>query len=120
MRTRLFILSTVLALCSLPVAASTGTSDSALLIKAFSPMNTFNLFGRESTRNFAFNSDKTMKFCDTRTKDAVNLRIRHGDTSSILRPGNCAEYTARNFQVRPAQHVSQDYDLVGRIKPLKG
>lgn len=120
MRIRLLFLGAFLALCALPVAASPGTSDSALLIKMFSPMNTFNLFGRQSTQDFAFHSDKTLKFCDTRDRGAVNLHIRHGDKVSTLQPGSCGEYTAKIFKLRPAQHVSQTYDLVGKVKPLKG
>ncbi len=120
MRIRLFFLTAFLALCSLPALAGTGTSDSALLIRMFSPMNTFNLFGRENSQDFAFHSAKTMKFCDTRDKDAVNLWVTHGNSKSLLTPGTCSDYTARNFKIRPAQHVSQNYDLVGKIDHLKG
>jgi hypothetical protein len=120
MRIVLFFLSTFLALSALPASASVGDSDTDLMIQMYSPPNTFNLFSQQDYKKLSFDTDKTLKVCDTKGKDAVGLKILHDGSTSLVKPGGCGTYTARNFDISPAGPVSQDYDLVGTIEKTRG
>ena len=120
MRILIFFLSAFLALCALPASANIGDSDSNLLIQMYSPPNKFHLFERHDFKNLSYDSDKTLRVCDTQNSHAVGLNVTHDGTTSMVKPGACAVFTARNFKISPAGPVNQDYDLTGTIEKAKG
>lgn len=120
MRIVVLFLGTFLTLSALPASADIGDTDTDLMIKMYSPPNTFNLFSQQDYKKLSFNTDKTLKVCDTKSKDAVGLRIKHDGTTSRVKPGGCGTYTARNFNISPAGPVGEDYDLVGTIEKTRG
>jgi hypothetical protein len=120
MRIFVLILGTFLTVCSLPASADIGDTDTDLMIRMYSPPNTFNLFQQNDHKKLSFSTDKKLKVCDTKSKDSVGLKIKHDGTTSMIKPGGCATYTARNFNISPAGPVGEDYDLIGTIEKAKG
>lgn len=128
MRILVFLVSVFLALCSLPALALTNWSlNEGPLLQMYAPPNQFYLNHENDAKVLSYSKAKTVRVCDKkdwvkagRYGHAVGIDVTHDGSTSMVKPGACATYTARNFSINPAGPISSSDDLQGTIETRKG
>jgi hypothetical protein len=123
MRIKVFLISVFLSLCSLPALALTNWSlNESRLEQMYTPPNQFYLNHENDAKMLSYSKAKTVRVCDKkdwvkagRYGHAVGIDVTHDGSTSKMKPGTCATYTARNFTINPAAPLNSSDDLQGTI-----
>jgi len=108
--------SLLIALCALPVSSAMAYDPVNLMIKQESTPQTFHLFNQGSVKIMKFNSARTVRFCAKGNSHVPELNIAHDGKHSVVKPGECNTFTARNFDISPDGTVKNNYDLEGTVE----
>lgn len=116
MRITAFIGSLLLAMSAAPVQAVNSANPINQMIRDHSPPSEFYLFNSANDKQMNFKTPKTVKLCAKPNKHMTNLMVKHDGEDSIVKPGRCDTFTARNFEISPDGTIQDDYGLVGNVK----
>jgi hypothetical protein len=116
MRITGFIISALLALGAAPAFAASAASPVNQMIQFYSPPDEFHLFKEASDKNLSYDSEKTIRICAKANRHMTGLKVTHDGNTSMVKPGECATYTARNFKLSPSGVVDDNYGLEGTIE----
>lgn len=112
MRIAQVITSIILALAILPASANPLNR----MIEIHSDPNEFHLFNQIDSETVSFDSKETVEVCAGDSKQVTALKVVHDGTESSLKPGNCREFTGKQFTFSPAGVVPNNWNLTGTIK----
>lgn len=120
MRISLFLISAFLSLNTIPAMAFPSVSVDNQMVQMYDPPNEFHLFHENNAKILSYHADRNVRICDKNDRDSVGLDVKHDGTTSSVRPGACAVFTARNFVIHPAKPLNPNYDLQGTIEQKRG
>ena len=110
-------LGTTLAASSLvatPAAASSSIVQDWLQLTR--DPHQFYLFDQSSEKRLSYRQPRDFRVC-AKTKDIqMPLEVRHDDTRSVVEPGACISFQAKNVVIRTAKQPDDNWNLVGNVK----
>jgi len=116
MRISTLIGSLLLTLSAMPASAVTNGSPTNQMIRYYSPPSKFHLFNDANDKKMNFKTAKTIKLCAKRNRHMTGLMVNHDGEKSVVKPGQCDTFTARNFEISPDGTIQDNYGLVGTVK----
>jgi len=111
-----FIGSLLLAVSAVPAQAVNTANPINQMIRDHSPPSEFYLFNSANDKQMNFKTAKTIKLCAKRNKHMTRLMVKHDGEDSVVKPGQCYTFTARNFKISPGGTIQDNYGLVGTVK----
>jgi hypothetical protein len=88
--------------------------DDALLHAA----GQFMVGNHESKVIASHKTDHDYRICVRDSRQSVPLEVTHDDRNSVVYPGDCADFEAKEISVAPDGTLSQDTVLIGRYEHL--
>lgn len=118
MRITGYLLSTLLALCAAPAVttAATASSPANEMIRLYSPPQEFHLFSQMGDKTLRYDSERNVKVCARNGRNMTALEVTHDGSNSVVKPGDCRQFTSRNFNISPKGRVTGNYLLQGKIR----
>lgn len=67
----------------------------------------------------SFNSDKMVRVCVDNSEHLVPLKVIHDERSSLIQPGDCLRFEAKEVYLEPARELSANWVLKAEVDTMK-